>query len=510
MRNKRLKNYLKLGVLLFGITIFVIACQKDNLVEQEALESSVNEIPISIKTVSLDEVGETFNTLKYKYQLDNHFELQQSENTQFRVSADSDDTSSIVIYTDEVKEITQGDYTSYTMLIRSLSEDPNIFYNITIEDNNGVEGMFVTQYKRNPNSNTQNVTYNSIYTKRIDDVQEPIEQEDFGGGQGGGSEGGGNTSYPTDCDGTVIPTTVLTPFTCGEGHMPGNPYHVYSSIPPHHPYYQNVTTYECWETGSDNQPDDNADPNFGGTGGNENNNNTGGDSLNPSLTSPTGVNLPKDYPCKRMKELEEEINTSNLSDYYTALNFYASNDNVNVEVGFALFDKQSNGNYNSADLIGTVDNPYISTSFLADLPPMSVYMHTHYKGLLSIFSMSDLLLMHKLIDNNRTIGAYPFVSILVTNAGTRYAIKVNDIAKFNTVANNNLYDDEKFDQFVEDYFKDVDKRNDNDTNELNFLKGLKFADMGLSLFEANDDYTEWKELTLDPNNEDNIIPRDCN
>ena len=63
---------------------------------------------------------------------------------------------------------------------------------------------------------------------------------------------------------------------------------------------------------------------------------------------------------------------------------------------------------------------------------------------------------------------------------------------------------------AEDYFKDVDKRNDKATNELNFLKGLKSADMGLSLFKANEDYTEWKELTIDPNNEDNIIPRDCN
>ena len=174
MKNKRTKKIIKLGILLFGIAIFVIACEKDNFTEEKTLETLTEELPISIKSISLSEVGETFNTLKNKYQLDNHFGRQQTGNTQHR-AADEQENSGIIIYTDNVKEIIQGDYISYTMLIKSLDLDPETFYNITIEEKNDVEGMFVTQYTKASESSISKVS-----TKRINDLQETIGKEDFG------------------------------------------------------------------------------------------------------------------------------------------------------------------------------------------------------------------------------------------------------------------------------------------------------------------------------------------
>ncbi|RBP28389.1 hypothetical protein DFR65_1075 [Oceanihabitans sediminis] len=52
MKKKKLKNYLKLGILLFGVSIFFIACQKEefNVIE------NVKNTTTSYKVVSLNQL----------------------------------------------------------------------------------------------------------------------------------------------------------------------------------------------------------------------------------------------------------------------------------------------------------------------------------------------------------------------------------------------------------------------------------------------------------------------
>ena len=69
MKHKRLKTYLKLGILLFGIFTIVIACQKDDNISTE--QNSEYQIP-KIKTISYDDANVTFDNLKALYSLDNH------------------------------------------------------------------------------------------------------------------------------------------------------------------------------------------------------------------------------------------------------------------------------------------------------------------------------------------------------------------------------------------------------------------------------------------------------
>ena len=118
---------------------------------------------------------------------------------------------------------------------------------------------------------------------------------------GGGS---GNSVYPTDCDGTVVPTTVAIPILCTcENHAPWQ-----SCDCGNQPYWDYITTYECLGSDSSNPPD-NTDPTTGnpdtsGPGGNtggsdENNTN------NPSLTSP----VDEDESCQAV--------VSNLNSNYS-------------------------------------------------------------------------------------------------------------------------------------------------------------------------------------------------
>ncbi len=306
MVNNRTKSYLRFGMSLIAIAFFLTTCEKDNFNEEEALEATDGQPPISIKTIDITEAGETFDHLKDRYKLKNHLGIQHLGNTQQKNATEAGNAPNIVIYTDEVREITQGDYTSYTMKIASLDDDPNTFYNITIEDKNGNEGMFVTQYKKeSSDGDVQNKRISSISTERINDITEPLDPEDFDGGGSetfpGGSGGGGsdNTLYPYDCEGTVITTYISVGEPCGQGHMPWDPNHDWtygSNDPPRHPSSSLLATYECWETGiGDIEDPVTGNPDTSGPGGG--NDGVGGGSGNPlndSLTSPVGTDDDED------------------------------------------------------------------------------------------------------------------------------------------------------------------------------------------------------------------------
>ena len=230
MNKQKLKNLFKIGTLIFGISFLLTNCEKNNVSEKEILEVTpeLEQHDISITLTSFSQPEEKLSGLRNKYHIDSHIGIKQSAKTQ---SKSSNGKSNIIIYTDIVKKITQGDYTSYTMLIESLDDDPNTFYNITIEEKNDATGMFVTQYKSIPqNKSAKNTLSKSstssetqISTKTITTIQEPLGKEDFGneegGSSGGGSGGGGSSStYPTDCDGLVNTTTVAVETPCGCGH----------------------------------------------------------------------------------------------------------------------------------------------------------------------------------------------------------------------------------------------------------------------------------------------------
>jgi hypothetical protein len=66
MKNKRIKTYLKFGILLFGISAISIACQKDDNVSTE--QNSERKIP-KIETISYDDANTTFSNLKAQYNI---------------------------------------------------------------------------------------------------------------------------------------------------------------------------------------------------------------------------------------------------------------------------------------------------------------------------------------------------------------------------------------------------------------------------------------------------------
>ncbi|WP_456437874.1 hypothetical protein [Psychroserpens sp.] len=511
MKKYRLINYLKFGFLLFGITLLLTTCEKENFAEEKTLDTLTEELSISIKSISISEAGETFNTLKDKYNLDSHFGLQQTGNIQYRTEGESENVG-IIIYTNKIKEITKEDYISYTMLIKSLDLDPDTFYNITIEYKEGVEGMFVTQYKKNSES-----SISKISTKRINDLQETIGKEDFGNEDeetiGGGSGSGGNSIYPTDCDGTVVPTTIALEVPCGCGHSVlqwliglcsgstcGDPYL---------PYYEYVTTYECVSSGVSTPPD-NTDPTTGnpdtsGPGDGNTNGGDGDDSNNTSLTSPVdqeeGATAPEEDPCTN---LEEKILLDN-ANIRPKLELLKSTLMEQGENGFQF--KKDNGVYSNPDLPPTTSN---SINFRVGGTNYGG-AHSHTINLHPMFSWSDVYNLFSFYQHATTDVKNEVTFMVVTQPNLAsenpnvYAISITNWIQFRANINvdlNNIVNDndgltltstfeEKIIALNRDLGELYDKDND---NEKIFLE--QFGNHGIKLFKANSDITNWSELEL--------------
>ncbi len=256
------------------------------LKKNKQTNTSEQQIAPTIKTVSYDNVSDVFNRLKSQYKLDGLL-LSKAENNLLGKS--TIDTLGVTIYTDEIKEVTLGNYTSYTMRMAFPSTDSTKFYNITVEDKNGESGMFVTKYTPTQDwlDDKSKAYKGDIQTKR---VVEEITQEfahDGGGGIGGAgsnsyseptSTSNGSIYYPQDCTGYVYVSIVEVAIRCqcaSPGHLPNQCVGECDN----EGYYDYIPMYYCVES---NESIDNPD---GSSGSNNNNNNPGGNGNIPNDTS---------------------------------------------------------------------------------------------------------------------------------------------------------------------------------------------------------------------------------
>jgi len=295
MKTNKLKNLLKIVTLSFGVSLFMINCEKNSLKDDDIIEDVIaSQHDISISSTSFLQPDELLTSLRNVYDIDSHIGVKSSGNTQARLSGDK---SGIVIYSDVVKKITLGDYTSYTMLIESIDDDLNTFYNITIEEENGDTSMFVTQYKSVSQAQSSKNTFGKlsaiselqVSTRTINYLEEPIGKEDFGneGSSGdGGSGGGGSSTYPSDCDGFVNTVVITTSTPCGCGHsweqlLNGTCVGCSFGFPTW-PSLETTTFYECIPSSVGDDPPNNSNPGGGSSSGGGDS----GDTDDTSITTP--------------------------------------------------------------------------------------------------------------------------------------------------------------------------------------------------------------------------------
>lgn len=129
MKKKRLKNYLKLGVLLFGIFISLWSCEKETTFIEPETSNSPNQLKLSESSFS-----ELFKTEKFKNAYLKTISKKQilSKGTLY-VKNTSESIYEFTINSSSIKQIDYKKSTSYTMFIRRKEKTETSFENLVIK-----------------------------------------------------------------------------------------------------------------------------------------------------------------------------------------------------------------------------------------------------------------------------------------------------------------------------------------------------------------------------------------
>ncbi|TXD80794.1 hypothetical protein ESY86_19985 [Subsaximicrobium wynnwilliamsii] len=559
MKHKRIKTYLKFGILLFGISAIAIACQKDDNVSTE--QNSELKIP-QIETISYDDDNTTFNNLKSQYNLDRYRATKFTGNIQAKSTTD---TLGLVIETDIIKQATLGDYTSYTIKIVHQN-DSTVFYNLTIEYKNGESDLFITKYTPTEYwiNNKDKPFQGKVQSKRATltqytDPEEAFEEgytgnPELGSGPGGGGGAQYGSDYPVGCLGTVVVTTELVAYKCGCGDWPWDDCEGCSTSP-QWPGYDQVTLYACEENWDIEDPYDPGD-----TG------NPGGGSLpdptddDPSITvtirpeecteqitgdldgdcalSPyefcmLGDNSQEICDCvaddntlAECIEEDELISDCNLlenlslsADFATKMQELINNTTGNTEIAY-FGSTDDNDDTTFPDRVESQpDQRGVNVSISSNVP-VDVFIHNHFNnglGSLSVFSGSDLYTLYQLYTNGNISDVDEYVMVVATpgsNASstdddTVYAITINDLNSFAEFGSKFLIDDFLIDALYQNIGNKIDTNISINLNEERFAKLLKDFSSGLTLHRGDrNDLTSWTKLKV--KNDNTIKESNCN
>lgn len=162
---KRKTKFIKLGIFLFGISVFLLNCEKEVVeipVEQNSQDNLLN---LSIENLTFDKANneQSFKDLKNKYNVDD-FILDNTKNKESSKDfSDLDPSIDISV----IKKIEKEDYISYTMRIDAPANESNSFFNLVIQESNGIQEIFTVKYTPSENqakTTTKSNTFDGTYT----------------------------------------------------------------------------------------------------------------------------------------------------------------------------------------------------------------------------------------------------------------------------------------------------------------------------------------------------------
>ena len=163
-------------------------------------------------------------------------------------------------------------------------------------------------------------------------------------------------------------------------------------------------------------------------------------------------------------------------------------------------------NFKFLPYTGTIGAP--SAKYGYDPTKIKGVMHSHYAGLLSVYSVDDLQDIYLQLVNPTVTD--DFFSALVTKSGTRYLLSIADKSKFIAFGNKYLSTDVKKRDLSKLYISkyNITTSTTNEGNERGFMKMMTELNIGLNTFSGNANFTEWRKLSYS-NNTNTVTSSGC-
>ena len=311
-------NFLKIGVLLLGISLLLWNCDKENIFNEIQNETVVSTEAPRIETFTLNQLNQDkgFNALKDNYRI---LQVKSYAKGYKRSSVRLIDTLGITIDANSIKKITGNSYVSYTMLMIEPNDTSNDFSNLVIQEREGKKQIFTVRYfqEQNKARSSSYAAKNSLssfsgdFQMRSGITTTEMWGDPEGGGGGGGTSGGCE-EYITICN-TV---NVWVPHGCGCGHMPGQSCEGCNGS---YPYYTLETKQECkehckWDNYTNNTGGNNTGNNSGGGSGTTGGGSSGNNSNNNSNTNVATTPVNPDGTSAIPQILISQLNITNLNE----------------------------------------------------------------------------------------------------------------------------------------------------------------------------------------------------
>ena len=238
-------------------------------------------------------------------------------------------------------------------------------------------------------------------------------------------------------------------------------------------------------TGGYNNPSGNTSGSTttGNTGGsNTHGGGNGSNNSNPIITSPI-FEFEEEESCDLINKLQLDTNFKNRM-----FGLVYSANNYSMEITTVLTDNPdphpTNNFTYSVPFSGDPYNP--SMTYSADTNMVAV-IHSHYDGLLSIFSATDLQDLYLNLKNYPAITDNIFLAV-VTASNTAYLLQIKDRTAFIAFGDKHLSNDKDRKKFEKETMFEkykISQNASNKTNEDGFLKMMSNLNMGASIASAN-------------------------
>ncbi|WP_281847187.1 hypothetical protein [Olleya namhaensis] len=535
MEKTKLKHLLKCGILLFGISVMLFNCQKDDTLEiDKQLQTDY------YKTVSLNQLPKLKPVI-------NNLKLFSKNNSNLNARSISTFLGIDNVDTEDIIQITnQDNLSNYIFNIETDFENTGYFENLYLRETEQSIISYIIRYEPNMDWYNANLylTHDTKYYINMQNYQGDITKYSLEGevmwstkseyaSSSRATNSRSSNEFVTLCFISVAPVC-----SCNTDGHDVDPEGVGCNC------ISYVSTEVCqsgWTSGGGGTNND----------GDDGTTNGGGYEYNDGCEEVTGTLIQDSQPisgidtgcttnedtavklfdedfgrrkeCKKIAKLFEDNPT-----YLQKIQTLATTTNQNHENSLSIHEDDSENQVAGVVGSGGIDLPDYPSKY-------KFYAHTHDSygidgsGSLSVYSMEDLITYAKLAFYNR-LDSGTFVAFLATDDGTKYALTINNQDKLVDL----LFDyieapttpetvfkfgvnKEKAKNLHYDYYDEknpnrklkVDSDNSG-TDLIHFLNLLKEGDMGVSVFESTDNFQTFENVTLPNNSSTTIKRKPCN
>ncbi|WP_157814088.1 hypothetical protein [Olleya sp. Bg11-27] len=524
-----MKNLLKLGILLFGISLFIVACQKDDDLSKQELIDDIALDEINIKTIVGKQIPKNItNFLKDKTDNTLKFNLSEKKiqplNQQIIASRSEDleigtvDTSKSVMVVNQTNtkytfEMVNSDVTSkHNLVVIDLGTDIVNYYisykpeaswltthditkdmrfftgDIIFYNTDGIESSVLKVVNGSVDPNTSKVINDPCNEVEEDEEEEEPDDDTTNNNTTGGSSNSGNSGIGTNPNtgggGNIGPNTEAhlagaCEYTVGQECTGGG----------HHTSPANCSVGDGWSV------------TFQMACGRPANNNPIIDCLGD-----VGVLIGPEIQSDNCEELSKLFNDFGAIN---ALVDLKANTNQVAEKGYAIKKNSTTGNYEAPE--ATITDPNNPNHI-----PMKNYLGNNYIGLFhthpkasngwypmfgpgDIYSLFAIAQLHN--NNGQPKNFSEYVVTLTVPQGT-YAIKIKNWTAFSVAMSSKwkgVNGKSGIEKALEDKYLTRNTEDDVSLMEKDLLDVFKSFNMGIGLYKANEDLSSWSELVHDLN-----------